>query len=165
MAWKMSITGIPLCLQILDDNNLYDIDVKHNPEADENILALAELAVHKAFVCVQLFHESRDQHREDALQEAALAITEYAGKGPCTAYSLAKKRTISWVVRQLWQGRHQTPKDKREGKRAIPPTPFSLDAQDWEMGRGGDVSYTRSPEEVMVVSEEIVARERCIERF
>jgi hypothetical protein len=121
--------------------------------------------VHKAFVCVQLFHESRERHREDALREAALAITEYAGKGPCTAYSLGKKRTISWVVRQLWQGRHQTPKDKREGKRAIPPTPFSLDAQDWEMVRGGDVGYTRSPEEVLLASEEMAARERCIERF
>jgi hypothetical protein len=75
------------------------------------------------------------------------------------------KNHLPWSVPTRRQGRHQTPKDKREGKRAIPPTPFSLYAQDWEMGRGGDGGYTRSPEEVLLASEAVAAREACIERF
>jgi hypothetical protein len=165
MAWTLSITGIPVCIQLLNDDNPEALDVQHNAEAGENILALAELAAHKVFVRLGLHDELRAFHREDATQEATITITEYAGKGPRVAYTLGKKRALSWVVRHVWQGQHPTPKDKREGKCPIPPTPFRLDALDWEPLLKGDAGYTRSPEAVLVAREEIATRERCIERF
>ena len=49
MAWKTSVTGMPLPVQLLEDGGPHDLDARVNPDAGENILALAELAVHKAF--------------------------------------------------------------------------------------------------------------------
>lgn len=165
MAWKKSITGIALCIQLLEQDSAFDLDTRHNPEAGENILALAQLAVHKVFCRLGVWQERREYHREDALQEAALAITTYAHRGPRPAYVLAKKRTLSWVVQYVWQGRHRTAQEKIEGTPVLPPPPLHLDALEWEPLLKGEVDYALTPEEELINREEPQVREACIERF
>lgn len=74
MAWKKSITGMTLCIQLLKEDNVFAPDTRPSPEAGENIRARAELAVHKVF-CRLGVPEQRTVYRDDALQEAAPAMT------------------------------------------------------------------------------------------
>ena len=165
MAWKRTVAGVPLCVQLLEDNDPATLDTCVCPEACDNILALAELAAHKAFVLLNVPHPQRSRSREDAIQEAALIITQYSDHGPRPAYTLAKKRVISWIIRQLWQGRLRTQKEKEQGRRAPIPLVFSLDATEGEAWLPDTSEYAQTPELALVTKEEADTRDACIERF
>jgi len=167
MAWKRTVAGILLSVQLLEDNDPTALDTRTNPEASDHILALAELAAHKAFVALNVPMVQRRGSREDAVQEAALYLTEYAGHGPRPAYTLAKKRVMSWVIRQLWQGRLRSMKEKAAGQRAPIPVCFSLDEVEGEawLPDTSESEYSRTPEAALVAKEEVDTREACIEQF
>ena len=165
MAWRRTVAGVPLCVQLLEDNDPATLDTHACADACDNILALAELAAHKAFVLLNVPHPQRSRSREDAIQEAALIITQYADHGPRPAYTLAKKRVISWIIRQLWQGRLRSAKEKQAGRRAPIPVVFSLDTTEGEAWLPDTSDYAQTPEATLVAQEEVDTREACIERF
>ena len=74
-----------LAIRLLNENSTNAIH-PDNPEAATNIMALARLAAYKAFCEVGVWHEKRELHYEDAVQEAAASIWQYADRGPRRAY-------------------------------------------------------------------------------
>ena len=87
----MTIKTTDLAIKLLNDNDPNAIH-PDNPEAGANIMALARLAAHKAFCQVGVWHETRQKHYEDAVQEAATSIRQYADRGPRRAYVIASSR-------------------------------------------------------------------------
>ena len=153
-------------IRLLNDNDPNAIH-PDNPEAAANIMALARLAAYKAFCEVGVWHENRQRHYEDAVQEAAASIWQYADRGLRRAYVIAKKRNINWVIRYVWQGKPQTAYEKRNGYQTLLPIGPSLDAcptqltkYDWDWL----ASESPTPEELLV-GEEISEREASIEAF
>ena len=86
-----TIKTTDLAIKLLNDNDPNAIH-PDNPEAGTNIMALARLAAHKAFCQVGVWHETRQKHYEDAVQEAATSIWQYADRGPRRAYVIASSR-------------------------------------------------------------------------
>ena len=165
MAWTQTVAGMRLSVQLLQDNDPTALDTHTTPEAHDNILALARLAAHKAFVALNVPLVQRRYAWEDAVQEAALYLTDYAGHGPRPAYTIARKRVMSWVIRQLWQGRLRSAKEKQAGRPAPIPYCFSLDAMEGEAWIPDTSEYSRTPEAALLAQEEVETREACIERF
>ena len=148
-----------LAIKLLNDNDPNAIH-PDNPEAASNIMALARLAAYKAFCEVGVWHEKRERHYEDAVQEAAVSLWQYADRGLRRAYVIAKKRNINWIIRYVWQGKPQTAYEKRNGYQTLLPIGPSLDACDWDWL----ASESPTPEELLV-GEEISEREASIEAF
>lgn len=167
MAWNETVAGMRLAVQLLEANDLTALNHRTTPEAHDNILALARLAAHKAFVELNVPLVQRRYGREDAVQEATLFITEYAAHGPRPAYTIAKKRVISWIIRQLWQGRLRSAKEKQAGRGAPIPYCFSLDGAEGEawIPDTSESEYSRTPEAALLAQEESDTREACIEQF
>jgi hypothetical protein len=161
MAWNQTVAGVRRSVQLLEDNDPAALDTQTTPKACDNLLALAELAVYKAFVALNVPPVQRRNCREDAVQEAALILTDYAGYGPRPAYSLARKRVISWIIRQMWQGRLR----RQAGRPALIPSCFSLDEAEGEAWIPNPADYSRTPEEVLLAQEETDLREVCVEQF
>lgn len=165
MAWNKTVAGMRRAVQLLEDDDPASLNLQTTPEAYDNILALAGLAAHKAFVALNVPVVQRRYGGEDAVQEAALLISEYAGYGPRPAYTIGKKRVISWIIRQLWQGRLRSAKEKQEGRPAPIPYCFSLDAMEGEAWIPDTSEYSQTPEAALVAQEETDTREACIEQF
>ncbi len=149
-----------LAIRLLNDNDPNAIH-PDNPEAGANIMALARLAAYKAFCEMGVWHEKREQHYEDAIQEAATSIWQYADRGPRRAYVIAKKRNINWIIRYIWQGKPQSAYEKRNGYKTLLPIGPSLDASDWDWL----ASQNPTPEEELLAQQEVSEREASIEAF
>ena len=87
----MATQTTTLAIRLLNDNDPNAIH-PDNPEAAANIMALARLAAYKAFCEVGVWHENRARHYEDAIQEAAASIWQYADRGLRRAYVIASSR-------------------------------------------------------------------------
>lgn len=165
MAWQQTIAGVPLHVQLLDENDPGTLNTRTCAEASDNILALAELAAHRAFVRLNVPNLRRWQAWEDATQEAALFITQYAVSGPRRAYTFAKKRVMTWIITQLWQEPMRSAKERQTGCAAPTPQFFSLEAVEGEVWIPDSSPYGQTPEQALLAQEEGDTRAECIEQF
>ena len=162
-----TIKTTDLAIKLLNDNDPNAIH-PDSPEAGANIMALARLAAHKAFCEVGVWHETRQKHYEDAVQEAATSIWQYADRGPRRAYVIAKKRNLNWIIRYVWQGKPQNAYEKRNGYKTLLPIGPSLDASDEEWL----ASENPTPFDSVLATDSVSSprssvgqREACIEAF
>ena len=54
MAWTQTVAKVRRSVQLLQDNDPAVLDTRTTPAAYDNILALAHLAAHKAFVALNV---------------------------------------------------------------------------------------------------------------
>lgn len=163
MAWRI-IDGLPVCVQIIRENDPRALDVTTNPEAATNIQELAKLAAYKAFCRMGVRAEDAARYREDAEQEAAVILCQYAHRCPVVAYTIAKRRLTRWIVCYVWQGKKQTPKDKREGRGTLPPPALRLTLFNGEAEYLPHHCQCASPEELLEVEVQ-EDREGCVEHM
>ncbi len=155
---QINIPQRSLAIRLLNDNDPNAIH-PDNPEAADNIMALASLAAYKAFCEVGVWYESRQRHYEDAVQEAAVSLVMYTERGVRRAYSLAKKRNINWIIRFVWQGKPRTSKERANGTQTLLPIGPSLDAYDWDWL----ANEHPTPFDSLLGTDSMDEREACIE--
>lgn len=131
MEWKQSVIGVPLCVQLLWDNDTRALNLKENAEAGTNILGLAQLAAWKAFVWLELPEDTWLALGEDAVQASIVALLQEKtmAQAPRLAYFRMRRFCTGWARRYaLGQSR---PNGVGQPYLQVPPM-LSLDGLDWE---------------------------------
>lgn len=169
MDWTYSVTGKLLSIQILRENDPTSLDFRTNPEAGENILALAQLVAWKSFAWLGETEERWQAWGEEATGEAALILTERVKYDytPRLAYHFARQCCIRWVQRVVHGKLPRTEQELRDGRYTYAPPGFSLDGLEWEpllAGEGADERYC-TPEQILLAQEVRDERDICVERF
>ncbi len=166
MAWKRSITGTPLFWKLLEDDDPASLDPQRDAAAVENIEELGRLAAYKAFCAMSVWHETRRSHYEDAIQEAISSIWRYRERGPRTAYGLAKKRLVNWIIEYVWQGKQRrTQEEKRLRLKTLLQLGPSLDAFEGQPCFISEWVESDSPEEELLGASQRHERAACIAAF
>lgn len=168
MEWKRSMTGLPLCVQLLRDNDTMALNLKENSEAGVNILALAQLLTYKVMVRTGMLARQREVWEEDMQQESALELTRQATHGypPRLAYYFARKSMVKWVQRRVWGILEPTATEKREGFQTVVPETRRWTEREHDRTPLLATERAHTPETLLLERDaEVDPRAVCIEQF
>jgi hypothetical protein len=167
MEWKRTLTGMPVAVQLLEDNRKFDLDLEQNPEAGENFIHLAQLAAWKGFARLGLPYSMWQSLGEDAVQESLCLLLQTRHKSdytPRLAYYTARQCSVRWFCRHALGLLERNLKEFQSGIARRAPVSFSLDDLEWEPRLHGEGLHLH-PDEVEREQERAATREAQVTQF